>query len=466
MPQFRLRFVLLLLVGLLGSLGGQARTCYNNFSVVSDVDFEGNETTRENILLLELDFATGDTIATDQVEERLEENRKRLLNLRLFHEVGFRYDCEGGHLSVVFFMQERWYLYPVLIFDFADRNFNAWLEKKDLNRLDYGITLTRRNFRGRNEDVRLKVQHGFNRRLELTYRVPYVSHRLKLGLDLGLAHYRSRTINYTNSYNRQRFLVQDNVYPIQRTAFSVGLVHRQSVQRQETFRFSLHQEAISDSALRMNPDYFRNQFRERRYARFELSKVVNLRNNFSYPLAGRYFDASASQVLFFHNAGAPVTTFRAKFAEYFQLSDKFYYAAAAEGQVRLSEQYAFADNVALGFRSLVRGYELFVVGGQHYGLLKQGFSRELVNISGFRIKQLKSAKFNRVPLAIYLNAFADAGMVSDNIYHESNPFTNRLLVGGGLGLHVVTFYDMVLRMECTVNREGNKGIYFTTGFPF
>ncbi|TXK36632.1 BamA/TamA family outer membrane protein [Pontibacter qinzhouensis] len=466
MPLFRLRFVLLLFTGLAVSLATQAGTCDNSYFIVSEVDFEGNETTREKVLLLELDFIPGDTIVSEQVEARLEENRRRLLNLRLFHEVGFRYDCEGGQLAVVFFMQERWYLYPVLIFDFADRNFNAWLEKKDLKRLDYGITLTRRNFRGRNEDVRLRLQHGFNRRLELSYRVPYISHRLKLGLDLGLAHYRSRTINIANAYNRQRFLLQEDVYPIQRSALSVGLVHRQSVQRQETFRFSLHQEQISDSALSRNPDYFRNQLRERQYARFELAKVVNLRNNFSYPSSGRYFDASVTQAVFFQNSGAPVTTVRAKFAEYFQLSDKYFYAAAAEGQMRLSEHYAFADNVALGFRSLVRGYELFVVGGQHYGLLKQGLSRELVNISGFRIKQLKSAKFNRIPLAVYLNAFADAGYVNDDIYYESNQFTNKFLLGGGLGLHVVTFYDMVLRMEYTLNREGNKGLYVTTGFPF
>ncbi|MFT2009181.1 BamA/TamA family outer membrane protein [Pontibacter sp. 13R65] len=467
MPLFWLRLVVLLFCGLAVSIIAKAGTCNNStYFIVSGVDFEGNETTKENVLLLELDFASGDTIATDQVEERLEENRKRLLNLRLFHEVGFRYDCEGGQLSVVYFMQERWYLYPVLIFDYADRNFNAWLEKKDLGRLDYGISLTRRNFRGRNEDVRLKLQHGFNRKVELSYRIPYISHRLKLGLDLGLAHYRSRTMNYTNSYNRQRFLVQDDVFPIQRNAFSVGLVHRQSVQRYEALRFSLHQEAISDSALAISPDYFRNQLQERQYARLELSKVVNLRNNFSYPLTGRYYDVSASQAIFFKNTGAPVTTFRAKFSEYFQLSEKLYYAASAEGQVRLSDHYTFADNIALGFRSLVRGYELFVVGGQHYGLVKQGLSRELVNISGFRVKQLKSAKFNRIPLALYLNAFADAGYVHDNIYHESNQLTNKLLIGGGLGVHVVTFYDMVFRMEYAINREGDKGLYFTTGFPF
>ncbi|WP_460880065.1 hypothetical protein [Pontibacter rugosus] len=130
--------------------------------------------------------------------------------------------------------------------------------------------------------------------------------------------------------------------------------------------------------------------------------------------------------------------------------------AGAEGQLRLAGEYAFADNIALGYRSYVRGYELYVVGGQHYGLFKQGLTRQLLDIKSIRIKFIDNPKFNNIPLSVFLNGFTDAGYVVDNTFEKGNPLTNQLLVGGGLGLHVVTFYDIVLRGNMPLTGRGTK----------
>ena len=312
----------------------------------------------------------------------------------------------------------------------------------------------------------MRVQRGFNKRLELSYRMPYVSRRYNLGAEFSIADYRSRAIGYTIRNNRQYFFEQEEGLPISRTGLSAALVHRQSVQRQEGLRLSYLQENISDSVVLLNPEYYHNALDERQYLRLELYKVVNLRNYFAYPLSGSYFDAGVAQSFFLNNSGSPFTTLRAKYVHYHKLSDKYAYMVGAEGQLRLASDYAFVDNTALGFRSLVRGYELFVVGGQHYGIFKQGLTRELLHIKSIRFKFIQNPKFNNIPLSLYLNAFTDAGYVVDNVFQEKNPLTNHLLLGGGLGVHLVTFYDIVLRLEYTVNREGGKGFYFSTGFPF
>jgi hypothetical protein len=52
------------------------------------------------------------------------------------------------------------------------------------------------------------------------------------------------------------------------------------------------------------------------------------------------------------------------------------------------------------------------------------------------------------------------------VYEQGNPLANRLLMGAGAGLHMVTFYDFVFRAEYTVNREGNRGFYLSGRFPF
>jgi outer membrane protein assembly factor BamA len=434
--------------------------------VIDSIKFSGNKVSKAKMLLFELDIAPGDTLQGSMLEERLEENRMRLLNLRLFLEVSYTYTCREGLVLVQFAVQERWYLYPVPIFSLADRNFNAWLERGDWDRVDYGVNLIQRNFRGRNEDLRVRIQQGFNKRLELVYRVPYISRRYKLGIDFGVADYRSKAVDYRTLNNEQIFYEQEEEPAINRTTLTMGLIHRQNVHRQEGLRFAFVKESVADTVLSLNPEYFSNGVQERQYMRMEFFKVVNLRNTFSYPLTGSYFEAIASQTFFMENSGSPITVLRAKYVDYGQISGKYYYFVGGEAQTRLSGRYAYADNIALGFGSLVRGYELNVVGGQHYGLIKTGVSRALFQNRVVHLKFIKSPKFNKVPLALYANAFTDAGYAVDNVFDEGNPLVNRLLVGSGVGLHLVTFYDIVIRGEYTINREGTKGFYLNGRFPF
>lgn len=460
-----LRVYLSILFLLLGT-AVSAQPCAAPTLVLTDIILSGNETTKEQVLLRELTFSVSDTLDAASLEPLLQENQKRLFNLRLFHEVNYTYTCHEGQLQVNFQVQERFYLYPIPIFDFADRNFNAWLEKKDWSRIDYGISLVRKNFRGRNEEVRLRVQRGFNKRLELGYRIPYLWRKYNLGADFNVSDYRSRTISYTNYNNKQRFFEQEEGVPIKRSAFSAAIIRRQDVQRQDGVRLTYLNEEISDSVAYLNPDYYRNAGQERQYMRIELFRVLNRRNNFAYPTAGNYFEAGISQTLFLQRAGSPFTTARVKYVQYVPFTPKLSYMAGAEGQLRLAGKYAFADNVAMGYRSYVRGYELYVIGGQHFGLFKQGLTRQLLDIKSIRLKFTDNPKFNNIPLQLYINGFADVGYVADKVFDEGNPLTNRLLVGGGLGLHAVTFYDIVLRLEYTLNREGDRGFYFSGRFPF
>lgn len=417
-------------------------------------------------MLRELTFLPGDSIATTNLDSLLEDNRKRLFNLRLFHDVTYTYTCSEGRVAVLYTMQERFYLYPIPIFDFADRNFSAWLERKDLSRLDYGVLLIQKNFRGRNEELRLRLQHGFNRRVEFIYRNPYLFPDQKLGADVGVSDYRSRTISYNILNHRQSLYEQEEGVPIHRASVFGSLYYRESVQKQSIFRLAYHFEKISGAVAELNPEYFGNGDTKRKSVRVDLIRAVNLRNNFVYPLTGSYFEIGIGQAIFLGNTGNAFTALRSKYVQYLKLSEKFYYTVGAEAQARFAKEYAFTDNIALGYRSQVRGYELYVVGGQHHALFKQGLSREMLRVEGIKLGFIKNPKLNKVPLAIYLNAFTDAGYTIDNYFEEMNPLTNRLLFGTGVGLHVVTFYDIVGRAEYTLNREGDRGIYLSAGIPF
>lgn len=452
--------------GAVSVVPSRIRLCAETDTVeIAAIAFVGNRKTREQILRAELDFSEGEVLTTGNLEKRLEKNRLRLYNLQLFLWVRYETVCQNGRLTLIFEVQERWYLFPTPIFSLADRNFNAWWEKKDLNRLDYGLHLVQNNFRGRNELLKVNLQQGFNRKYELFYSVPYVNKKHNLGFNVGGSVYQSHSIDYNTRDNILLTLREDEYFSIQKYYISGGVNLRENVQKQTSFTASYHHEKLSDSAFYLNSAYFSGR-KNRDYVDLDVSRVYNFRNTFSYPLVGRYLQLGLSERFFLNKTGYSNLTAFAKFAHYLPLNNGFYYSYSLEGQMRLAGMVAYADNVALGYKSYIRGYELFVIGGQHYGLVKQGFAHLIADLNQVKLNFIRNPKFNRIPLSLYMNLFVDVGYVVDGRYEQTNFLTNRLNMAAGLGLHMVTYYDRVITLEYSLTREGQTGLYLHTAFPF
>ncbi len=433
---------------------------------ISRVQFEGNKITRETILRAELDVREGDQMPAADLKKHLEVNRRRLYNLQLFHYVRYIALCEDNALTLIFTVQERWYIWPVPIFSLADRNINAWLAHRDWRRLDYGLHLEIKNFRGRNETIRGNVQRGYNQKYEFFYRNPMVSRRYKLGATLGASWYQSQAIDYTTRQNQLQTLRQDHGYALQRAYLSSGLYYRPSVQRQTGITFTYNWQQISDSAYYLNPGYFLGR-QKRQFAEVYLVHTRNFRNTFAYPLVGSYLQLSLAQRFFSRQGGNASTALRFKYARYAGLGRNFYYSIGLDAKTTFTRRLAYADNLALGYGLvMVRGYQLYVVGGQQYGLVQQGFSKNILPQQEIVLDFIRSPKFNQVPLSLYLNVFADAGYTRDQYYAAENSYTNQMLASVGIGLHLVTYYDKVITLEYTYTKAGHTGFFVGTGIPF
>lgn len=436
----------------------------SNAFEIAAIAFVGNKKTKERVLRAELDLIEGMKLPAEGIEKRLEQNRLRLFNLQLFLWVRYETVCQNGRLTIIFEMQERWYLFPVPIFSLADRNFNAWWEKKDFNRIDYGLHLVQYNFRGRNEQLKANFQHGFNRKYELFYTVPYFNKKRDLGFSLGGSIYQSHSVDYNTVANQLLTLRQEDKFPIQKRYGYGSIIWRENVQQQTSFTASYHQEQISDSVFILNPEFF-SGVKNRQYLAFEVSRTLNFRNTFSYPLAGHFLQFGIAQQVALKGNQNNTTAF-ARFSHYKPLQKKFYYSYSLEGQSRLASNLAYYDNVALGYKSYLRGYELYVIGGQHYAVFKNGLTRELLDLNQIKLNFIRNPKFNRIPVTLYLNLFADAGYTWENRFAQTNYLTNRLNMAAGLGLHIVTYYDRVITLEYSLNREGERGLYIHSAFPF
>jgi len=440
---------------------------------VAAILFAGNVHTRERTLRAELDVHEGDSLTVADLAARLETNRRRLYNLQLFHAVLAQASCGGtGQLTVLFSVQERWYVLPTPILSLADANFTLWRSRPDRwRRIDYGLHLTHTNFRGRAEQLTANLQLGFNRKYELFYEAPGLGRRRRVGLGFGISYYQSHSLDFITRRDTLASVRTDDQFPIQRFYATGGVRLRHTVQLVSAIDVSYHREIISDTVGRLNPAYFLGR-QQRQY--LDLSAIIthNQRNTFAYPLTGRFTQAALSFRQFVGADALPAyASLRLRYVQYLSLGHGFYYAVGAWGQTRLlTSRLAYADARSLGNDVQVRGYDRYILEGQAYGLLQQGLSFRAWAPPPLRIPFISDPKINTLPLAVYLNAFADAGLAGGHLGYvapESNHLPNQLLASVGVGLHLVTYYDRVFRFELArplaVYRQ--YVFLFSTGFP-
>lgn len=432
---------------------------------VGSILFVGNKVTKESVFQAELDFRVGDTLSASTLSKRLEANRRRIFNLQLFHQVLVQAVCRDGELTILYSVQERWYTFPIPIFSLADRNFRSWLNRSDRwQRVDYGLHLVRRNFRGRNEQLLGNLQLGFNRKYELFYEAPGYGRRRRIGIGAGFSYYRSRALDYATVQDKLVNLRQEHDFPIERQYATVGVRWRRTVQHLTALDVSYHREQVSDSVLYYNPAYYLRG-PERNYLEFTLISTLNQRNTFAYPLTGQYAQAALSYRSFLSGGAPGIITLRGRYTRYVALGGPFYYSIGTLAQFRLARAVAYADNRALGYEVLVRGYDAYVVDGRQYGLVQQGITYRLLDVGQLRLNRVRTAKFNTIPLVIYANAFTDVGYVRQPSTTPVNQLDNRLLASAGAALHLVTYYDWVFTLEYARTRERQGGFFFRTQFP-
>jgi hypothetical protein len=179
-------------------------------------------------------------------------------------------------------------------------------------------------------------------------------------------------------------------------------------------------------------------------------------DNWEYPLTGRRFIGILDNKYTLINQKWQ-SSLNLQYDHYFKLSKKWYAATIlrARGSAPQNQPYIFRQNLGYDY-SYIRGYEYYVIDGSSFGILRFDLKRELLNK-----KILLPVKyFEVIPIRIYAKAFADAG-AGYNKYSafDGDQLNNRLLYSAGLGIDIVTLYDIKVRIEYTVNHLNEKGLY-------
>lgn len=434
------------------------------YVIVNHIIIEGNVKTKEAMILRELDITTGDTLHTASTEMALIRNKNKIFNTNLFVTVDLnvlKVDKNTAYLLIK--VTERWYIFPMLIFELADRNFNEWWVERgrSFKRVNYGFKIAHKNFRGWGEQLRATAQFGFTKRFEIGYSIPYLDKAQKTGIGFDVSYSQNKSVAYETQAHKLDYLDSESVL---RNRFSAGirLTRRNKYYCFHTLEARYQDSRIADTLALLNPNYFLKGRTRQQYVRLAYTLTLDRRDIAAYPLRGHYFTTTVAQSGITPKEDLRLTTLLADVALYRPISQKYFWTASLRGKVSSPEQQPFYNIRGFGYgQDFVRGYEYYVVDGQNYGLAKLTFKRELFNIQTNIAEYMPFRQFQTIPMALYLKVYGDAGYVQNKTYNaEDNFLANTMLYGYGVGLDFVTFYNTVFRIDFSMNRQKQAGFFF------
>jgi hypothetical protein len=464
----------LLLFSFVSKSFAQTDSLAPKFVHIDSITMEGNKKTRPSLILRELEFAPGDSLAIATLGTTLERNGLRLMNLGIFNTalINVSHWRNNNRIVLHITLIESWYVYPAPIFELADRNFNVWWKEfnRSLRRVNYGLDWTQLNLTGNADILKAKAQFGYSNKYEVQYRRPIINRRQTVGFEAGISYSRAHEVAYLTEGNKLKFHVNRDIWQI--TQFSAGgsVLWRPGLFVTHRFTGEYRNINIADSIGGFfNYNFFLDGATRQRHLSLLYNVSFDYRDIRPYPLDGWLFVGEVRFNGLLPKDNLRLVRFYGEFARYFPFWEK---RLSLETVVRARASVPrcrppYYNNQALGYGgSFVRGYELYVADGLDFGLLKTAFHIQLFDRTFNLGKKMPLEAFRNLPVKLYLSLNNDLGYANDPWYADQNPLSNHLLWGYGFGLDLLMWYNKSCRFEWSWNDLGESGFFLriNTGF--
>lgn len=439
---------------------------------VNNIYVIGNQKTRKNIILREIDVQTGFEYDWDDLIEMIAADQKKIYNLQLFNSVEITpLFTEPDQVELLVSVTERWYIIPNVIFNLADRNFAEWWtnQNKDFSRVNYGGRLVHNNVGGRNEKLRIGAQFGFVRAFELQYSKPYIDRKQRHGLAFQITYFTQKNLQVKSENNRQVFYT-NQAEEVLRQNFSTYLryTYRGSYYNFNFATIGYNRTRINEDVFVQNPNYLLGLGNQIGYTVLGYTFRHDNRDNVQYATDGQSLSASIFKYGLLPNDDINDWEITFTAAKYLKFSNRFHFAAGLSGTSFLQQAQPYNLVRGIGYNPyFVRGYELNVVEGQQAIVQKNSLRYKVLDLSFDIGKVMPIEGLSYFPLRLFLSTNFDHGFVNDRNQIPSNTrLTNTYLFGYGMGLDLVTFYDMVFRFEYSINNQNQGTFFFNLRAPF
>lgn len=429
---------------------------------LENIFITGNKRTKERIILRELDLKPGDEILEGNLPLLLEKEKNKIRNLNLFNTIDLiPVVTSGNHFDLHIKVTERWYVFPVPIFELADRNFNDWWtnQQRSLKHVEYGIRMNHFNLRGRMEKLKVIAQFGFTKQFALAYSIPYINKAQTTGLSINLSYAENNAVGYNSENNILKFIRAGR--SLRETVNAgVSFSHRPSFYNFHYFSLNYSYRHIDDTVAYKNPNYFLNGQTTQQFLTAAYQFRRDIRDYAAYPLKGSLFifDIIKQGLTGWEDVNQVILS--ADYANYIPLDRNYFLSNRITARTSYPSRQPYNIMNAMGYSQFIRGYELYVIEGQNYFLNKTSFKKQLIKGEQSLSELFNIDQLSTFPYAIYLKTFLDLGAVHNPMFYPEQAWlSNRFLIGAGVGLDIVSFYDNVMRLEYSFNGQRQHGFF-------
>ncbi len=428
--------------------------------IVSDIIISGNKKTREGIVLRELLFKKGDTIAVHSLQEKLQQSRAFVFNTTLFVDVEVKATkLDSNKIIVLILLKERWYIFPLPYFKLVDRNFNEWWvnQNRDLSRVNYGIKFFHNNLSGRNDKLNIWLITGYNRQVSLRYENPFSNKKLTNGFAIGFIQSKQKEINYhTSNQNKQEFFKLDDDFARSYTRVDFAFTMRPDQRLKHIIRLGYTAESVHDSIVIKNSNYYSNGATKLNYLDFAYALQYANTDYNAYPTKGFIGGFNIYHRGFTKESS--FTQFTASANWFKSISKKTFVRTRLTATIKFPYSSNYVIQNLFGYGDFqIRGLENYVIDGMAGIMSRNSIGTKLFDIN---LKlPVKSKIYNVIPFKFYGKFFTDFGY-SHNPFTGNDILSNKLLYSYGVGIDVVSIYDFVFKFEFSFNQLGNQNFVF------
>lgn len=444
---------------------------------IDGIELTGNQITKNFIILRELPFSVGDTIPETEFPEQLRLARENLNNLLLFNFVDIsplRSVDDPALVTVIIQVEERWYIWPLVEVKLEERNLSTWLQDCDFTKITIEAGARIDNFLGLKHKLVVAVHGGYQWGVFLGYRDISLGRQGKHFMSMDLQGNVSHNLDIITKKDKPaRFNIPDII--LEKTVDTrINYSFRPDIRTIHNISFMHEFTILADTVLKLNPHYWGNDKLQRNAFRLNYKYRLDQRDYHPYPLNGYLVQAGVNTYV---TSDASIRYAQLTLGlQYFKQipGSRWYFSTVFSGGYSLSNTQAYILEKAIGYdNNMMRGYEYTVADGQSFAILNNTIKYNILKKKTFTLNWLSFLpKFNKIHLSIYANAHFDMGYAYDKWNYQLNTLSNQFLYAGGIGIDLVTYYDMVIGIDYSVNKQNYHGffswknLFFSIKVPF
>ena len=400
-------------------LAGRVDTTAGTSPIVRAIVIQGNEKTKDFIILREMSIKVGDTLS----EGAMTEDQNRIYSLRLFNRVQINATTERDSATLLVDVSERWYWFPFPILGFRDRDFNKFF---------YGAGIAHQNFRGRNEKVFASFAFGYDQWLSFRYQNPKLTDGDDIFLGCSGSYGKSPNLSLlTGTYDQYYYA----------TSFTLGK------------RFGLYQTffgTVGYDILRVSdPAAGRTLSSDGRdaYAYLAFQYTYDTRNIREYSTEGTYVSVGINKPGF-GESQVNLMTYNGDLRKFIRITGDVSVGGRAFFTYSGGGIVPVYHHVYYGYGERLRGYFRNIWEGENIMGGNAELRIAILTPRYFTVSFIPVPEFSVLRYGLYAGIFADRGKV----WYRNDSFPGpNWRTGYGAGLHFLLPYSLVVRTEYAYN---------------